>query len=162
MSLFPSNVSWWFSLEFEWRKYPLVSRTLLRILADLNNAVVWMFSSCLLISNSSSPFTKPLGIVPSASTTIGITVTFMFHSFFCSLVRSRYFPSFQLLFILLCDLPGRQSSLFTRFSFSHWLLLGLVVWMRLDDLFVSENPIVVVVAVLLVLLLVLVLIIKQL
>ena len=40
-----------------------VSRTLLRILADLNHTVVWMV--LILISNSSSHLTKPLGTVPS-------------------------------------------------------------------------------------------------
>ena len=41
-----------------------VSRTLLSILADLNNAVVWMISTCFLNSKSSSLSTIPLGIVP--------------------------------------------------------------------------------------------------
>ena len=39
---------------------------------------------------SSSPLTKPFGIILSALITTGITVTFMFHSFFTSLVRYRY------------------------------------------------------------------------
>ena len=64
-----------------------VSRTLLSILADLNNAVVWMVSTRALISSSSSPFTDSLVAVPSALITVGITVTFMFHSFFSSLAR---------------------------------------------------------------------------
>ena len=75
-----------FLLEFEWQK---VSLTPFSILADLSNDVVWMVSTCSLISKSSSPFTNPLGIVPSAPTTIGITV--MFHSFFSSLARYRLF-----------------------------------------------------------------------
>ena len=58
-----------------------VFRTLLSILVDLNNAVIWMFSTCPLISRSFSPFPTPLGIVTSAPTTTGITVTFMFNSF---------------------------------------------------------------------------------
>ena len=37
-------------------KYPQVSRTLHSILADLNNAVIWMISTYPLISKSSSPF----------------------------------------------------------------------------------------------------------
>ena len=87
-----------------------ISRTLLSILADLNDAVVWVVSTCALISKSSSPFTNRLGIVPSATTTIGITVTFMFHSSFSSL-------GFRYLLFLLCGLPGRQSTLFGSFSF---------------------------------------------
>ena len=62
-------------------KSPQVSKTLFSILADLNNAVVWTVSSCPLISKFSSPFTNPLGIVPSVRITIGITVTFMSHIF---------------------------------------------------------------------------------
>ena len=59
---------------------PQVSRTLLIILTDLNNAVVWMVSTCRLISKPSSTYMKPSGIVPSVSITIGIRVTFMFQS----------------------------------------------------------------------------------
>ena len=119
-----------------------VPRTFLSILADLNNAVVWMVStrphfsvlqslsnpiiiiiesftseladglsldselqqvsSSLLVSSqysgrsqlckivstrpviskSSSPYTHPFVIVPKAPFTIGISVTFIFHSFF--------------------------------------------------------------------------------
>ena len=39
-----------------------------------------MVSAQPLISNFSSPHPKPLGIVPSAPITIGITITFIFHS----------------------------------------------------------------------------------
>ena len=59
-----------------------VSRTLLSILVDLTNAIVWMASTCPRISKSSSPSINPLGIVPRAPTITGITVFFMFHSFF--------------------------------------------------------------------------------
>ena len=45
-------------------KFSQVSRTLLSILAGVNNAVVWMVSTCLLISKSLSPFINPLEIVP--------------------------------------------------------------------------------------------------
>ena len=83
-------------------KYPQVSRTLLGILADLNNSVVWMFSTCLFISKSYSPFTNLLGIVPSAPITISITVTIMFHSFFfSSLAMSTYLSLFSLFFFQL-------------------------------------------------------------
>ena len=76
-------------IVFHWSlsdsKSPRVPRTVLCILADLNNAVVWMMSTRPLIFKSSSPCTNPLVPVPSALITIGITVTFMFHSFFSSL-----------------------------------------------------------------------------
>ena len=55
-----------------------VSRTLLRILADLNNARVWMVSTRPLIYKSSSPFTNPLVTLPSAPITISISVTYYY------------------------------------------------------------------------------------
>ena len=55
-----------------------------------------MVSTRLLISKSSSPFTYPLMTIPRAPVTIGITVTFMFRSFFNSLARSRYLSFFSL------------------------------------------------------------------
>ena len=64
-----------------------VSKTLLNIMTDLNNAVIWMVSTFPLISTSSSPLTNPLGIVPSALITISITVTFLLHSLFFQFSR---------------------------------------------------------------------------
>ena len=107
------------------------SRTLLSFQADLNSAVVWMVSTCVLISNSSSPFTDPLVTIPSRSITIGIIVTFVFHSFFTSLAGPGTYLSFRLPSILLCGLPGRQSPQFGKFSVFYWQSLGLVVWLRL-------------------------------
>ena len=73
-------------MVFHWSlsnsKSPQVSRTLLSILAVLNNAVVWMVSTRPPTSKSSSPFNNPFVTVPKAPITIGIIVTFMFHSFF--------------------------------------------------------------------------------
>ena len=40
-----------------------VFRTVLNILDGLNNTIVWMVSICPLISKSSSPLTKSLGIL---------------------------------------------------------------------------------------------------
>ena len=74
-------------------KSPLVSRTLLNIRADLNNAAVWIISARLPFSSLSTPLSNPLGTVPSAPTTIGITIMHMFHSLFfflCSLAGSKY------------------------------------------------------------------------
>ena len=73
-------------MVFHWRlsdsKSPQVSRTLLSILTIFNNAVVWMVSTRPPTSKSSRPFNNPLVTVPKASITIGIIVTFIFHSFF--------------------------------------------------------------------------------
>ena len=90
-------------------KSPRVSRTLLNILADLSNAVVWMVSIRPLITKSSGPFTNPLVIVPSAPITIGVTVTFLFHSccFFRSLTMSKYLSlSFFFFFFFFSVLPA--------------------------------------------------------
>ena len=59
-----------------------VSRTLLSLLAILNNAIVGMVSSRPLTSKSSTTFNNCLVILPNAPITIGILVSFMFHSFF--------------------------------------------------------------------------------
>ena len=56
--------------------------TLLSILVDLNNAVVWITAILLSIFISSNPFSEHLGTVPCASTITGITVNFMCHRFF--------------------------------------------------------------------------------
>ena len=86
-------------MVFHWSlsdsKSPQVSRTLLSILAVLNNAVVWIVSTRPPTSKSSSPFSNPLVTVPEAPITIGIIVTCMFHSFFNSLARSRYLSFFS-------------------------------------------------------------------
>ena len=67
-------------------KFTQVSRTFLSILIYLNNAVVWMVSTRPLISKSSSPFNNPLVTVPSKPIITGISVTFMFHSGFFSVL----------------------------------------------------------------------------
>ena len=77
---------------------PQVSRTLPSILAVLNNAVVCMVSTRPPTSKSFSPFYSPLVTVPNAPIMIGISVTFMFHSFFNSLAKSRYLSLLSLSF----------------------------------------------------------------
>ena len=73
-------------MVFHWSlsdsKSPQVSRTLLSILAVLNNVVVWMVSTRPPTSKSSSPFSNPLVTVPNAPITIGIIVTCMFHYYY--------------------------------------------------------------------------------
>ena len=73
---------WFFHWSLSDSKSPQVSRTILNILAVLNNAVVWMVSTRPPTSRSSSPFSNPLVTVPNAPITISIIVTCMFHSFF--------------------------------------------------------------------------------
>ena len=76
-------------------KSPQVSRTLLSILTVLHNTVITIVSTSPLTSKSSRPFNNPFVIVPKAPITIGTIVTFMFHSFFNSLARSKYLSFFS-------------------------------------------------------------------
>ena len=110
-------------MVFHWSlsdsKSPQVSRTLLLILAVLNNAVVWMVSTRPPTSKYSSPFSNLLVTVPNALITIGIIVTCMFHSFFFSFPWQcpGTYRSFHILSVLFCGQPGQQSRQFCKFSF---------------------------------------------
>ena len=117
--VFYISVSWWF---FHWSlsdsKSPQVSRTRLRILAVLSNAIVLIVSTRPPTSKSSRPFNNPLVIVPNAPNTIGTIVTFMFHSFFNSLARSRYLSFFSLSFrFILSAGTAKSTSLQILFFF---------------------------------------------
>ena len=115
-------------------KSPQVSRTLLSILAVLNNAVVWMFSTRPPTSKSSSPFSYPLVTVPNAPITIGIIVTCMFHSFFSSLARSRYLSFFSHSFSFILGSGGTAKSTILQVLFFFFLLIiiksGLLAGIR--------------------------------
>ena len=67
-------------MVFHWSlsdsKSPQISRTLRSTLADLNNTVVYMALILFLISLTFNLFSKPLGTIPNAPTTIDITVKF--------------------------------------------------------------------------------------
>ena len=133
-SFFTPALSDGFSQEIEWQQ--VSSRTLLSILGDVNNAVVWMVSTRSHISKSFSRFINTLVTVSRAPITIGINVTFMLHSFFNSPTRSRYLSFFSLSFnftLWLAKTAILQVLLF------YWLLQDLVVWQRLGDTLVSQN-----------------------
>ena len=114
-------------MVFHWRlsdsKSPQVSRTRLSILAFFNNAVVWMVSTRSPTSKSSRPFNNPLVIVPKAPITIGIIVTFMFHSFFNSLARSRYLSLFSHSFSFILWSAGTAKLTILLIFFSFFLLI---------------------------------------
>ena len=74
-STFANSLSWSLSDS----KSPQVSRILFSILADFNNALVWMVSTLPLISKSTSSLINPLDTLPWAPITIGLNVPFMFH-----------------------------------------------------------------------------------
>ena len=85
-----------------------VPRTLLSILADLRKTAVRMFSILPLISNSSSYFSRLLGIVPCAH-----QPELVFSSFSCSIAFSvlrqglSICLSFRFLLLLICGQPER-------------------------------------------------------
>ena len=114
-------------MVFHWSlsdsKSPQVSRTRLRILAVLSNAVIWIVSTRPPTSKSSRPFNNPLVIVPKALITIGTIVTFMFHSFFLnSLARSRYLSFFSHSFRFILWSTGAAKSTILQILF-FWLLI---------------------------------------
>ena len=78
-------------MVFHWSltdsKSPLISWPLLRIIPNLNNAGVWMVSTRSFIFKSSSLCINPLVTTSS----VKITVTFIFYSFLRSLAKSRYY-----------------------------------------------------------------------
>ena len=108
-------------MVFQWSlsdsKSLQVSRTLLSILAVFNNAVIWMISTCLPTSKSSSPFSNPIVTVPKEPITIGIIVTCMFHSFFNSLAKSRYLSFFSYSFSFILWLAGTEKPTFLQVFF---------------------------------------------
>ena len=103
-------------------KFPQVFRTLLSILADLNNAVVWMVSTSV-ISKSSSPPTNLLVTVPRAPITTGIIVTFMFNSLFNSLARSMYLCFFSYSFNFTLWSAGSEKSTILHVFFFLLIIL---------------------------------------
>ena len=136
-------------MVFYWRlsdsKSIELSRILLSIQADLKSAVVWMVLILPLISCSSRLFSKPLGTVPTAPTTIGITATFMFYDCFVCLfflliwLGSSIFSVFCFRLFSLCSLQERQSSVDDKFfSFSE-STQGLIVRPGFGDLLVFQN-----------------------
>ena len=116
-------------MVFHWslseRKSPQVSRSLLSILAVLNNVVVWMVSTRPPSSKSSRPLNNPLVTVPKAPITIGIILTFMFHSFFNSLARSRYLSFFSHSFSFILWSAGTAKSTILQVLF--FLLLLIII-----------------------------------
>ena len=108
--------------------------TLLIILDDRNNAVVWIGSNHSLISKFSSLCTNPLVTVPRETIITGITVTFMFHIFqFPRKVRElTFFPFFQF-YSMVSQISKVHNSARSHFFYC------LFVWPRLGDLLVFQN-----------------------
>ena len=123
-------------MVFHWSlsdsKSPQVSRTLLSILAVLNNVVVWMVSTRPPTSKSSSPFSNTLVTIPNALITIGIIFTCMFHSFFNSQARSRYLSFFSHSFNFILWSAGTAESTILQVLFFLLIIIrsGLLAEIR--------------------------------
>ena len=132
MRVFHISVIWWFFtgvwVTASLLKSPQVSRTRLRILAVLSNAVVRIVSTRPPTSKSSRPFNNPLVIVPNAPITIGTIVTFMFHSFFNSLTRARYLSFFSLPFSFILWSAGTAMSTIVQIFFFFFFVDYYKVW----------------------------------
>ena len=109
-------------------KCPQVSKTLLRILVNFNNGVVWMVAFLFLISNSSSVLSKPLGTIANTPITIGITITPMFLNFLSSLARFKYLTIFSRSFLF--TLWSTGTAKFTWLQVLFFLLInsGHLAW----------------------------------
>ena len=119
-------------------KIPQVPRTLLSILDNHNNALVWSVSTCYLISKSSSSFTYPLGIVLSAPITVGITFKFLLF-FFSSLARFRFLSLFHFLLILLWSVRTEKSTIWHVLFFLLTIIRSNRDWMICLYLKIPEN-----------------------
>ena len=104
-------------------KSPQVSTTLLRILAALNNAVVWMVSTRSLIFTFSSPSVNPLVTVPPS---LSCSIVF-----FSSLARSWYLLLVTLSFSFTLWLAGTANSTIRQVLF---FLLTITRSNRLTDI----------------------------
>ena len=117
-----------------------VSRTLLSILTDPDNGVVWMVSARLLISKSSYLCSNPLVTVPSAPITIGIMIIFLFRDFFQFTSKVLVLISLLFTFFQFYPAVSQNGKVYNSgVSLFCWLSLGLVVWRRLDDLKIPKN-----------------------
>ena len=118
-------------MDFHWslsdNKSPQVFRTLLSILADFSNTVVWMVFTHPLISKSSSLCTNPLVTVPGMPIRIYITFIFRFHSFSSSLARSEYLSLFSHSFNFTLWSDGMVKSTISQVLFFVDYHLSLVI-----------------------------------
>ena len=114
-------------------KSPQVFRTLLSILNNLNNAVVWLGLP------SSSYFQILQSLYQSFGDCTKSTNYNWYHRNF-HVPQFFQFPGNSVFFqFLICGLAGQQSPRFSKFSFSCWLSLSLVIWLRVNDPFESQR-----------------------
>ena len=127
--VFHTSVSWWFYSGVSGEsKSPQISRTLLNILSDLNNSVVWIVST-----SSNFPVLQSLYQYFRDCSECSDYNWYHYH------LHVPYLSLFPLSFNLFFGLPGWRSPLFGWFSFFCWRSQGLVVWPKLDELLVPQN-----------------------
>ena len=89
-----------------------------------------MVSTRPLITKSPRLYTNPLVAVSNAPIAIGITISFLFHSFFSSLARSKYLSHFLFPSVLSCGQP-EKSPLFGKIFFFTVTRFGRLAKIRL-------------------------------
>ena len=123
-------------MVFHWSlsdsKSPQVSKIRLSILAVVSNAVVWIVYTRPPTSKSSRSSNNHLVTVPNAPITIGTIVTFMFHSFFNSLARSKYLSFFSSSFRFILWSTGTAKSTILQILFLLLIIMrsGLLAGIR--------------------------------
>ena len=106
-----------------------VSKTVLNIIADLNNAVIWKDLILPLISNSSSPFFKHLWTFLKIPTIIDARFTRVFLFFFYCMAKYEYLSIFSLSFIPWYGPPE------LKILWHDWWHSLLWVWVPVKGLF---------------------------
>ena len=114
---FHISVSWW-SFTGDW-----VTAILLKSPVFWPFSIMQLFSWSPLGTKSSRPFNNPLVTVLKAPITIGIIVTFMFHSFFNSLVRSSHLFLFSHTFSFILWSAGIAKSTILQIFFLFLLII---------------------------------------
>ena len=116
-------------------KSPKVSRTLLRIQADLSNAPLVLLFPSPLVHVSILLWLYQEYQLQLESQSLSCSIVF-----FNFQLRSWYLSFFSLSFNFTECSTGTAKSTIPQVLFFYWLLHGLVIWLRLGDLFVSQNP----------------------
>ena len=121
LEFFTSVLADFFSLEFEWQQ---VSSSLQNSsqYSVLDNVVIWMVSTCPLISKSYSTFNNS---VPKVPITIGTIVTCMFHSFFQFPIKAHVLI-LLFTFVQFYSVVSRDSKVH-NFASSLFLLLLIII-----------------------------------
>ena len=132
--VFHISVSWW-SFTGDWVTASLLkSSGFFSVFCPFSTMLlVWMVSTRPPTSKSSRPFNNPLVTVRKAPITIGIIVTFMFHSFFNSLARLWYLYLFSHSFRFILWSARTAKSTVLQFFFFFFFVDYYKVWSSGQD-----------------------------